>query len=70
VCAFASRELGRQQPPTAGDSREFSDLGSGKKGKNPLNHMNTAKKQSKMKANGGKKLGLKVTGKVESQEEM
>lgn len=36
--------------------------------KKPLNHMNVAKKQSKIKANRGEKLGLKVTGKVKSQE--
>lgn len=30
--------------------------------------MNVAKKQSKIKANRGEKLGLKVTGKVKSQE--
>lgn len=38
--------------------------------KNPLNCMNASKKQSKTKANRGEKLGLKVTGKVEPQEEV
>lgn len=54
VCVLLAREeLGRQQPPTAGDLREFSNLVSGNKGKKKsLNHGNVTRKRAKLKHRG------------------
>lgn len=57
---MASGELGGQQPPTAGELREFSNLAFWKQvQKNPLSHMNVAKNKVNWKLI--EKLGLRVS---------